>query len=921
MEAFHSLSKKHMRVVQTQGASKLTSGPGTMALFCRMKDKYGLSQAWKDLMDSDAVMLIDITLAYGYKDGTVSKFTAVRTPDGLGHVLNYSVTSLPEQDEALLKAQASNQARLRLVAQQSSSRLEENMRLREKILGLQKQIDEERLLIKHRDNEIKHLRETYREHKEKVEAAVARTSLSWTAALVLILMLLFGILTGEARADDCSRPIKGCYVNLKDQREHAGYTFGQLQHLCYGETTTVLPSFAVNDTKLREGCVQDLMKSMKVQDDNATRSLCNHLISTMIKTTVCDTTTYYQRVSFLLRDFFATFQWPSPSIFLPFVSYLVVLVTVISGTNWYKTAPIMTLGVFLNIPTLYTSILVNFFPLETAVFAYIAQITPAEITPWIFVAHWIVIVLKASLLERTLPGISRALLLSMLLPLWNYSMILVRELNLNLPTQVLLFVVGVTLSIGTRYANSTVVITQPDGSSEKVKRMELFQNGLKEKFLKLQSAIRGVIPEIPDKTRCVCRVETNQAEGVAFRFMNELVTIGHVVGNEDTVTFRWNGLTSTQVVKRRIPLFESCDDLVFFKLPNEFQAMKPLRLSKIETSDYMQLLSYRDGEVATYTGWVIRDGNWLSNVFQTKPGDSGAPYVDRNGRLVGIHLGTQGVVAQGYDLTTVLKPSVLPPLAPVNEPPPVFELTEEQIQKMTAALAQAQCQPSYADLADEITQRVITGTKVSHSALTGEMERMGELLANLCDMVQCQQKMIQAQDEKISVLEKLVLDQVMVPEKKKGKNKQGMKNRFMKMRVLTEEQYRQMLEEGWTKDEIMDAVRQLREQAWLNYELEQEEDYEPEEILDAYMLIHEKTKPTAGKRTLTAVDEVVMVLDEARKSYRCPKCQRTFKRGQRHNPKTCGMMEQSIKKEEVIAEVGAVDLTKNLKTGGKGTSR
>ena len=67
-------------------------------------------------------------------------------------------------------------------------------------------------------------------------------------------------------------------------------------------------------------------------------------------------------------------------------------------------------------------------------------------------------------------------------------------------------------------------------------------------------------------------------------------------------------------------------------------------------------------------------------------------------------------------------------------------------------------------------------------------------------------------------------------QKKKGKTKRTArgakatmtkkylsKGHFMKMKMLSEEEYQKLVDEGFTADEIKEVVNNLREQAWLEY--------------------------------------------------------------------------------------------------------
>nr|WPR17457.1 MAG: NSP1a protein [Avian astrovirus 15] len=167
-------------------------------------------------------------------------------------------------------------------------------------------------------------------------------------------------------------------------------------------------------------------------------------------------------------------------------------------------------------------------------------------------------------------------------------------------------------------------------------------------------------------------------------------------------------------------------------------------------------------------------------------------------------MGTQGVCAQGYVLSEVFKTAVL---TSTPTPPEVRETTSDSVTTFQN------------DQVDHIVERVIQGTKISHAALTSEMESMREKVNVMYDLLEKMQERIMQQHYRIMELEKPMVEL----EKKKGKNKHGIKDRFMKAKVLTEEEYKRMMDEGWTREQIMDAVQQLRDSAWNDYQQELED--------------------------------------------------------------------------------------------------
>nr|APA19802.1 ORF1a [Avian astrovirus] len=938
--AFSSNSVRDARrMTETVGLSKLAPGQGATRLYYAMKDKFGGTKAWKELMDADAIILISLNSAYAYKGGDYYLFEAYRYEDGWK--LNFEQNSaIPEDEKTMLRAHAALETRIRMTAAQSSQRAARNLECEEKISRLQSQLKDAEQLIQHQAEEIKVMRNSYRmAHDTVKETTAVATRTSWTSAFIVVFALVFTMLMNPVAAEEyvtnCMKPVYGCYID-QTARFSSELDFWKFDNMCYGMTTTRIHPNAINFTSLHEQCMTHYNNTMK---EDILADFCSDTLNKRMTPARCEKKPLKGLIQEWWFDNAANLKHliEDNDYLFTYFCQLFGIITVFMGTNPVYTLPFYMVGVVLEIPTFAMAVALTLFPLPTVGFLAATLLTPADWHMGIYITHWLFMTVYTYLVEKDLQETSYAILYSLLLPCWNAAVYVLKAYAIGPPAQVVMLAVSITMSIGVKYANATVTITTPEGTTTKVKRVEIIKKGLKENLLKAQSVVRGVIPEIMDKTKCIAQIETEVGSGVAFRFMNEIITIGHVVGPCDTAILKWNGQTVRMPVKTRKPLFESCDELVYFKLPPEFQAMKPLRLSKIDYSDYMQMLSFDQTEIVTYTGWCIMDGNWLSNSFNTKAGDSGAPYVDRHGRLVGIHLGTQGIVGQGYVLTEALKQQQPPPqLAPINEmpafetrqpiptPPPapvVVETPQIDVEEIKETVA-AQCKTTLDELSEQLLERLIQGTKRSFSQITTEMENITQDNCALKTIVEIQQKTIEQQQkmmtematamEKISQkldqvvaynkLEKFVEicnEDVVVEEKKKGKNKQrnASKMKFMKMKVLTEEQYRQMLEEGWSKEEIKDVVDQLREQAWLAYEMEVEDYSDDDELLqnelDEYLMQQSaKNPPKGGVRTVTAFD---VVLEEAKRRVKnrvmtCPHCKNDFTG--KHNIRQCKLIQE-----------------------------
>nr|QJI53437.1 MAG: nsp1a [Astroviridae sp.] len=880
------------------GIAKLAPSHGAPKLYKLMKEKFGGTQKWGELMKCDSIIVQNLNTAYGYLEGDYFIFEATRYEDGWNLDIRKSF-ALPEEDKLALRAHSSHAMRLRMTQAQSSNRAATVLQLQDENAKLKEQLKSNEILIKQQKMEIGVLRDTVRsKHYEAERTVQVANHYSWTSVLVVVFALVLTMFANPAYAEDCTKPVHGCYLD-PTSKNRAVLDFTQFNTKCFGQTTTRIHPDAVNPELLAAECVEHQMKVFGIGE--WIKDWCNTTIDLRLHRTICEKKQFKHVIEDYILETIYTADMMTFEKFLPYVCSVFGVVTIFAGSDPFKTLPIYLLGLYARIPTFALSLALTLFPAISLPFLMLLCILPADYFIPLIVTHWLVSVIWAATVHKTMEEVSTAVVYSALLPCWHIGVYLLQTYSVGLPAQILLLAVTLTLAAGTCYAQSTVVITSPDGTTTKTKRVEFLKRGAKETLLRMQNAVRGIIPEIPDKTKCVARIESAVGSGVAFRFMNELLTIGHVIGPNDTAVVTWGNVTTRLAVKRRVPLFESADDLVFFKLPSELQGMKPLRLTRITTSDYMQCLSFDQSEIVTYTGWCIRDGYWLANSFNTKPGDSGAPYIDRHGRLVAIHLGTQGVVGQGYCLDGALKQESVVPLAPVNENPTPIETREP-----VGEVVKEQCRATIEQLGDELLSKLIEGTKKSFAQITSEMERLAgdySSLKNICETkIEQQANQIKALENELKTLRLSMMitqanNEPVIEEKKKGKNKKGgVKEKFMKMKVLTEEQYKQMLEEGWSPDEIKEAVNQLREQAWLAYDMDSDDytdnDEELQAELDDFLFNQKQKTAKQGKLELAPID---IVLQEAKRRIRnrvitCPACKNDFTGG--HNIILCKRIQE-----------------------------
>nr|WPR17468.1 MAG: NSP1a protein [Avian astrovirus 9] len=853
--AFDSAKERQARVYNTvmAGLAKLVPDVGTEKLYLTMKGYYGAGVAFKQLMDCDAVLLKDIKTAYGYRDGRVFQFTANRNEEKGGWDCSFKEVTVQQEITNLLKSHAALEMRVRSTALEKSSLISKLMESRTENEELRKEIKEQNNTINHLTNEVKYLREQYRQrqtdHKTIVDQIQVNNRVTWNNMLLAIVLIILALLItpGNAQVVDCRNRITGCYV---EQGEGKPLTYTEFIHICFGQTNTVLKTGQVQIDQLVKQCEQQ-MQGMNF-DEDVVSHWCKTQIQERVNLVVCDKKdliTELKEQWYTIKACILEETWINPII--ENASHLIALMMIILGGNPLINFLVYGLGVLLGIPPFMLAIAITTFPPISFAFIVIATIFPHGIHPTtmgVFLLHWIIGTLYVyAMSEDALTAVSAHLFYTILAPLWYIANLLVTYYNIKTSLQILVFVVGITWSIGLKYLNSTVIITTPGGETIKQKRIKLVADSVKKGLVRLQS-LRGVIPPIPDRAEHVVRIDSDNGSGVGFRYMNNIYTLGHVVGSSKHVRITWNKISVlTQVVKEQ-QIWDTTDSLVAIRLPAEMQSLKPLRMSKIYQSDYMALVTINaNDQISQFSGWCMIDGNWISNSFETYPGTSGSPYVDRYGRLVGIHMGTQGVVGQGYMVSTIMKE-----MTNIVEKP-----TENE--NVGAQTIRPESNINMDQLADTILEKLIAGTRASHAALLAEIEKL---------------------NERVKQLEKTTQEPI-------SKEKKKPANRFAKMKILTEEEYQRMLDDGWTKEEIDDAVRQLREAAWIEYEDQIDEDFD-KRIDDEFSNFLQGQRRKRKKGEPMTIKDVV--INEARrlhkkKRYHCHNCKRDY--DDYHNYKEC----------------------------------
>nr|UNY48269.1 MAG: non-structural polyprotein [Avastrovirus sp.] len=767
------------------GLAKLVNPSGLNVILSRGKEKFGDTQAWKELMRCDVIFARSISHWYGLKGTTYYELTVAS-----GQPLYKAVTDpeLTEEEKAVMTAVQSRFAQSDSSVVLTRTLLNKNCELKDRIRELTDELGRTEVHLAQEKVKAAALklenRKLFVENQElKDQLEKERTKHSWkglkTLCLwVLVAALLGGYITGANAACtlvDVPSPVKVGYETFKQMCVH-------------------------KDSYLPEGAF----------DKEALALECSHHMEYMdCKESITDSISGKTSLVGMMRDIFKVDEitattkavWRFTMDFS--LAYPICVMFALILTRSKKHAILSACCAFVakccGLRLLPFTLLLTYAPLETAIAACVYGLGHISI-PVVTLLHWVGLVLKAIFIPDDCfigTRVSQALAWSIMLPIWIITQELMAFTEFPLEFQILTTVVICTAGFGFQYLTGTVTITEPDGTVKKYKRISNAKSAvgtISAVLLEKAKAVRGVIPSFPSKADNIVKIEVDVdggSMGVGFRLGNYLYTAGHVVGEAKVAKVTWKGLTSQAKILGHVELPLFTDTLARLEVPKPFQQLPVFRLARSTENDYVQMICFDNNmqSVVTFSGWANIDGEYLNAPFETYAGTSGSPIINRDGRILGVHFGSNAVVSQGFVICRLF----------ASEP------------------AVRQCK-SDDDLAEEIVRKVMGGIRVSFASLTSELEK---------------------QREELNALKQLVNDLIdtdlVALEKKKGKTKRtvrGQKHKtksiskaaFMKTKVLTEEEYRRLEEEGFSKDEIKEIVDNLREQAWIDYQNQLDEE-------------------------------------------------------------------------------------------------
>nr|UNY48277.1 MAG: ORF1ab polyprotein [Avastrovirus sp.] len=767
------------------GLAKLVNPAGLNSILSRGKEKFGDTQAWKELMRCDVIFARSISHWYGLKGTTYYELTVAS-----GQPLYKPVTDpeLTEEEKAVMTAVQSRFAQSDSSVVLTRTLLNKNCELKDRIRELTDELGRTEVHLAQEKVKAAALklenRKLFVENQElKDQLEKERTKHGWKGLKTLciwvfIATLIGGYITGSNAACtivDVPSPVKVGYDTFKQMCIHKD---------------SYLPDGAFDKEALALECSNqmDYMECKEVITDSISgKTSFVGMLRDVFR--VDEIITATRTVIRLAMDF--SLAYP--------ICVMFVLILTRDKKHAIIAACCALVAKCCGLRLLPFTLVLTYAPLETAIAGCIYGLGYISI-PLVTFLHWVGLVLKAIFIpDESFIGtrVSHALAWSIMLPMWIITQELMAFTEFPLELQIVTTVVVCTAGFGFRYLTGTVTITEPDGTVKKYKRISNAKSTIgtiSTVLFEKAKAIRGVIPSFPSKADNIVKIEVDVdggSMGVGFRLGNYLYTAGHVVGEAKIAKVTWKGLTSQAKVLGQIELPLFTDTLARLEIPKPFAQLPVFRLAKSVENDYYQMVCFDNQmqSVVTFSGWANIDGDYFNAPFETYAGTSGSPIINRDGRIAGVHFGSNAVVSQGFVIVRLF----------ATEP------------------AVKQCKADE-DLAEEIVRKVMGGIRISFASLTSELEKQREELNALKQLVN------DLLDTDLVALEKKKGKTKRTVRGQKHKNKSISKAAFMKTKVLTEEEYRRLEEEGFSKDEIKEIVDNLREQAWIDYQNQLDEE-------------------------------------------------------------------------------------------------
>nr|QRD99483.1 MAG: polyprotein 1a [Mamastrovirus 3] len=313
-----------------------------------------------------------------------------------------------------------------------------------------------------------------------------------------------------------------------------------------------------------------------------------------------------------------------------------------------------------------------------------------------------------------------------------------------------------------------------------------FFQGLKSKLKQVRST---TVPLVRINPAAVCHISTGDgSKGTGFFCANYTVTAAHVLGNHKVATICYQGKNYQANVKKT-----SEKDMIFLEIPAALQGVPRFKLSKKYNCDWVCVLA-PSGEGAFVTSVVegkAHEGTF-SYACPTRDGMSGAPLLDMDGHVLGIHQTNTGYTGGAVRLEH--EDVIDPP----KENTQVAQL-KKQIEELKMQLAQKEATPTTAP-----------PPKPQRPPRSKDMQQCTMEDSEIVELIRI------AMQREMGILREEINDSLL--QKKKGKTKHGRGRkhgggRKRKIgRMFTEEEYQEMLDSGLEPEQIRAIAEELYDQ-------------------------------------------------------------------------------------------------------------
>lgn len=354
-------------------------------------------------------------------------------------------------------------------------------------------------------------------------------------------------------------------------------------------------------------------------------------------------------------------------------------------------------------------------------------------------------------------------------------------------------------------------------------------------FQKFKQGVRNSVNEFTViKPDALCVIETPEGKGTGFFCGNDIITAGHVVTNHRIVQVIYKGLTYEAKVR-----YAPNKDVAFISCPGDLHPQARFKLAKNPDYSLVTVTAFVNDDIVVSTATAVAHGETLSYAMKTQDGMSGAPVTDKFGRVLGCHQTNTGYTGGAV----IIHQEDFHPHKPQG--------LEAEVEKLKAELEAERAKSATMNQSynpNEIVELIRTAVGREMQILRDEINKEFEF-----------------------------------NQKKKGKTKRGRTGQRTNLRkgarMLTEEEYNELLERGLDRETLLDLIDKIvgERVGYPDYDEDDDYEYERNEEVDYDMEIDFGQKGKAQKPIPAPRSRKVLPLKiEEAKTLECNQAQATL---------------------------------------------